>query len=69
MAPLRMVERELGLEISEAHEATIGGYLLEELGHVPQVGEAFEVGGMQVEVLGVEGARIAELRIERALTP
>jgi CBS domain containing-hemolysin-like protein len=67
MAPLRMVERELGLEISDAHEATIGGYLLQELGHVPQVGEALELGGMRVEVLGVAGAQVAELRIERAL--
>ena len=69
MAPLRMVERELGLEISEAHEATIGGYLLEELGHIPQVGEALELGGMRIEVLGVDGAQVAELRIERAPAP
>jgi len=65
-APLRVVERELGLEVSGAHEATIGGYLLEELGHIPQVEETLDLHGMRVEVLQVDGAQVTELRIERA---
>ncbi len=65
-APLRLVAERLGLELEEAHEATLGGHLLERLGRLPDAGEEVELGGRQAEVSAVEGARIASLRFRDA---
>ena len=44
---------------------TVGGYLLSQLGRVPAVGEAFEVDGLDVEVLEAERRRIHKVRMRR----
>jgi CBS domain containing-hemolysin-like protein len=61
-ASLGDVEDELGIEIENAGEATIGGHLIEQLGRVPEAGEEVEVEGRRVTVTVVEEARIVELR-------
>jgi CBS domain containing-hemolysin-like protein len=63
-ASIRLLIDELGVNVSEAHEATIGGHLVETLGRVPQVGETIELEGYTVEVRGVDEARITRLRFE-----
>jgi len=65
-ASLRLVSEEVGLELDDHHEATIGGHLLERLGRLPEAGEELEVEGRSVEVTRVEEARIAQLRIPQA---
>jgi CBS domain containing-hemolysin-like protein len=62
LAPLRLVEDELGIKLPGSHEATIGGHLVEQLGRVPTVGEVVQIEGYQIEVLGIDEARIVELR-------
>ncbi len=61
--PIRMLEEDLGLTLEDAHEATIGGHLVELLGRLPDVGEQIVVDGHRLEVSAVAHGRIAKLRI------
>jgi putative hemolysin len=53
----------------DTESTTIGGLITEWLGHVPQVGEAVERGGIRIEVLAGNERRVDEVRISRAETP
>jgi magnesium and cobalt transporter len=59
------VKDRLGIEIEREGFETVGGYLLSHLGHMPYVGERFEVDGLEVEVLEVERRRITKVRLRR----
>jgi CBS domain containing-hemolysin-like protein len=59
------LEDELGLELSERDQDTVGGLVLSELGRRPRVGDRVELGGLRLEVLDVQGNRIRTLRIVR----
>jgi CBS domain containing-hemolysin-like protein len=48
---------------------TVGGLVAEWLGHVPQVGESVEQGGIRIEVLAGNERRVEEVRISRVPTP
>jgi len=63
------LEDELGLEISDRDEDTIGGVVLSELGRRPKVGDRAEVGPLKLEILEVQGNRIRTLRLEVAAPP
>ena len=65
-ALLGEVEDELGIEIENAGEATIGGHLIELLGRVPEAGEVVELEGREVMVVAVDEARIETLSIPLA---
>jgi CBS domain containing-hemolysin-like protein len=64
-ASLHDVETALGVDLPDSHEATIGGYLLERLGRLPDEGEEVDLLGMRAKVLSVKDARIGTLRISR----
>jgi putative hemolysin len=53
----------------DTESTTVGGLLTEWLGHVPQVGEAVERGGIRIEVLAGNERRVEEVRISRVATP
>jgi len=55
----------------DAESTTVGGLVTEWLGHVPQVGEIVERGGIRVEVLAGNERRVDQVRISRvpALSP
>jgi len=59
------VKDRLGVEIEREGFETVGGYLLSHLGHMPYVGETFEVDDLAVEVLEVERRRITKVRARR----
>ena len=59
------VRDRLGVEIQREGFETLGGYLLSHLGHMPYVGETFEVDELAVEVLEVERRRITKVRVAR----
>ena len=61
-APLGEVEDELGIDLENAGEATIGGHVVELLGRVPEAGEVVRVDGLPVSITAVDEARIVELR-------
>jgi len=63
-APLRAVSEQLGLSLDTAHEATIGGHVVEELGRVPSAGETVVLEGRPIEVLDADETRVTELGIE-----
>jgi putative hemolysin len=52
-----------GLELPEGPYETAAGYVLAELGRLPQVGDTIEVQGRSIEVLELDGRRIARLRV------
>jgi CBS domain containing-hemolysin-like protein len=60
--PIRTIAQELGIEIPDPHEATIGGHILELLGRMPEIGEVIELDGYRAEVESVTDARITGLR-------
>jgi CBS domain containing-hemolysin-like protein len=60
-APLGDVEDELGIELENTGEATIGGHVVEVLGRVPEAGEVVALQGREVTVSAVDEARIVEL--------
>jgi CBS domain containing-hemolysin-like protein len=61
-ASVRMVAESLDIDLDEVHEATIGGYVVERLGRMPEVGEIIDVDGVRLEVTKVGEAQVEELR-------
>jgi putative hemolysin len=53
-----------GLELPEGPYETAAGYVLAELGRLPEVGDAIEVEGRRITVLDLDGRRISRLRVE-----
>jgi len=43
----------------------VAGYVMAELGHVPQIGEAVDVAGYRLTVDELDGRRVARVRISR----
>ncbi|HET6877085.1 MAG TPA: hemolysin family protein [Jatrophihabitans sp.] len=52
-----------GLELPEGPYATVAGYVMAELGRLPQVGDTVEHAGVRLTVVRTEGHRVARLRI------
>jgi putative hemolysin len=56
--PMDEVEDVLGIKDEDAGYDTLGGFVLSRLGHIPQVGEAFEHDGCRFEVVDMDGLRV-----------
>ena len=54
----------LDAPLPEEDADTLGGLIYSELGHVPVIGEAIDVGGWRFTVLSLDGRRIEEVRAE-----
>src|SRR4051794_3318610 len=52
-----------GLRLPEGPYETVAGYVLAELGRLPEVGDTVEVEGRTITVLELDGRRIARLRV------
>jgi len=59
------LSRRLHVPIEREGFETVGGYLMNHVGRVPLKGERFDVDGLTVEVLEVEGRRIHKVRVAR----
>jgi putative hemolysin len=46
--------------------ATVGGFVLDQLGFIPRGGETFEFGGFRFTVVEMDGRRVARVKIERS---
>jgi CBS domain containing-hemolysin-like protein len=57
------LEDELGIELSDRDEDTIGGLVFSELGRNPVVGDRVEVGPVQIEVLEIQLNRVTTVRL------
>jgi putative hemolysin len=45
--------------------ATVGGFVLDQLGFIPKGGESFEYGGHRFSVVEMDGRRVARVKIQR----
>jgi putative hemolysin len=58
---------ELGFPVEESDEYdTLAGWLLEQLGHIPHVGEAWEADGYTFTVVAMRRRRISRIRVQAA---
>jgi CBS domain containing-hemolysin-like protein len=57
------LEDELGIELSDRDEDTIGGVVLSELGRNPAVHDRVELGPVEIEVLNVHLNRVQTVRL------
>jgi CBS domain containing-hemolysin-like protein len=64
--PLSEVSKLLGVDLPAEGGDTLGGFIYNQLGKVPAVGDAIEFGDVQVEVLSVAGRRIKQVRVTAA---
>ena len=66
------IESEIGLEIPEDERAdvdTVGGFVFARLGRPPALGDVVEFGRFRLVVTGVDGLRVAKLRITELPPP
>ena len=52
--------------IPEGDWTTLGGYAFAKLGRLPRMGDRIPIPGGEMEVVAMDGRRIAALRIHRA---
>ena len=64
-ASMREVSDRLGFELDAHRETTVGGFLSEELGRVPEPGEVVELHGHRFEIVEVEETRVTEVAVSR----
>ncbi|MEQ1786014.1 MAG: transporter associated domain-containing protein, partial [Acidimicrobiales bacterium] len=55
-----------GLGVPDGDYETLAGFVLAHLGHIPEVGEAFDHEGWRVEVAELDGRRVATIKLRRA---
>ncbi len=58
------VEEACGFEVPEGEYETVAGFVLDRLGRVPGPGDSLEHEGWQIQVVEMDGRRIASLRLE-----
>ncbi len=49
--------------------ATVGGFVLAQLGFIPKGGESFEYGNYRFSVVEMDGKRVAQVKIQRVRSP
>lgn len=54
-----------GFVVPDGEYETLAGFVLDRLGRIPEVGEAFEHEGWHLEVLAMDGHRIASVELRR----
>lgn len=63
LARLDVLNQEAGLDLESEIYDTIGGFVLGEIGRRPEVGDSASFDGTRFEVEGIDGLRIAKVRI------
>lgn len=62
-------QHESSIEIESNDISTIGGYVVQKLGHLPDPGETVQVEGFEAEVTSTDGRRIEQLRFTKLPEP
>jgi magnesium and cobalt exporter, CNNM family len=57
-------EDETGLALPEGPYETVAGYIVQQLGHVPDLGESATIDGHVLTVVGLDGRRVARVKVE-----
>jgi CBS domain containing-hemolysin-like protein len=63
--PLANLRREINLKVPEVESDTVGGLVIELLGHIPRVGEFLVVGRHKITVTSAERTRVLSLRVDK----
>jgi len=63
---LREVNEAFSVDLPQVEHRSLNGFLLEELGYVPEPGETLERGGVIIEVLEASDTQVLRARIRRA---
>lgn len=62
-------DHEPSIDLESGEVSTIGGYIVQQLGHLPEPGEAVEVEGFEATVTSTDGRRIEQLRFVKLPEP
>lgn len=66
LTDLRDLQERFDLKFDGVEADTVGGYVLETLSRVPQVGEEIETGSYTLRVTGMDGLRVSEVLLSAA---
>jgi CBS domain containing-hemolysin-like protein len=66
---LREINHFFNSALPQLEHRSLNGYLLDELGHVPEVGEVLERDGLRIEVLEATETQVRRARIRRLAPP
>ena len=58
-------DHEPTISLESGEVTTIGGYIVQQLGHLPDPGETIEVEGFEAKVTSTDGRKIEQLRFSR----
>ncbi len=61
--------QQTGIEFPDENATTVGGFLMDQLGHMPEMGEAVHYEGYRLRVLRMDGRRIVEVEIRKGVAP
>jgi putative hemolysin len=53
------------IELPEGPYETVAGFVMARLGRIPAVGQSVEVAGHRLEVMSLDGRRVATVRVSR----
>lgn len=59
------IEREFDAELADDDFTTVAGLVINQLGHLPEVGESIDFGGLRFEVLEANERQVSRLRIQK----
>jgi CBS domain containing-hemolysin-like protein len=62
---LEDVNEQLGLQLPEGDYETLAGFVLEQLGRLPQAGDSLTYNSIRLTVLEMQGPRIKQIEITR----
>ena len=62
-------EDETGITLPEGHYETVAGFLMAQLGRIPEPGDAVDHEGYRVTVTVVEGRRVSRVRVSPLPAP
>jgi len=66
MTLIETVNQHLNLNLTDPHYDTIAGYFLGKLGHIPEIGDEIETGGVHLQVEAMDGLRISQLKLRNS---
>ena len=65
-ASISEINDELELDIPVGDYQTMAGFVLDQLGRIPEVEDSFEYGNLTITVKGMDGVRVDELKLVRS---
>jgi CBS domain containing-hemolysin-like protein len=61
------VRSDHGVRVPQGSWSTLGGYVFSQLGRVPKIGDRVSYPGGELEVVAMDGKRVAAVRVHRAV--